>query len=74
MVIDVTSYDDAGSMAILPLTVGSIGVPLLVTGFDGIVGVADPTGTTTSAPTSTHTSEPTSVSIGHAARLRWFAQ
>lgn len=70
---DVTSYDDADSMAILPLTVGSAGGLLLATGFDGMSGVAAPTGTTTPIPTSTRTSEPTSVSIGHAARLRWFS-
>ena len=71
---DVTSYDDAGSMNILPLTVGSSGGLLLATGFEGISGVTDSTGKTTSVPTPTSTSEPTSVSIGHAARLRWFAQ
>lgn len=99
--MDVTSYDNAGSMTILPWHVSSAGGVLLATGFDGIAddlastgtatsvstptrtssptgsdGTADvvaSTGTTASIPTSTRTSSPTSVSIGHAAKLRWFA-
>jgi hypothetical protein len=72
--VDVTSYDSAGSIAISPWTAGSTDGLLLATGFDGIVGVAASTGTTTLLPTSTRTSTPTSVSTGHAARLRWFAR
>jgi hypothetical protein len=97
--VDVTSYNDAGSIATMGLKIGSgsTGGVLLATGFDGITGagtstgttasvptstrssglvgitgVSGSTGTTTSVPTSPHTSTSTSVSVGHAARLRWF--
>jgi hypothetical protein len=98
--VDVTSYDDAGSIATVGMKIGSgsTGGLLLATGFDGITGVGASTGTTTSVPAytltsgfdevagtssttgttasvpiSAHASTPTSVSMGHAARLRWFA-
>jgi hypothetical protein len=40
ILVDVTSYDSAGSMSVYPHTVGSEGAVLLATAFEGMVGVA----------------------------------
>jgi hypothetical protein len=61
MLVDVTSYDSAGSMTVFPLTVGSEGALLLATGFEGLVGVA-----ASDVATSVSTSSPTAVSSGKA--------
>jgi hypothetical protein len=114
--VDVTSYNDDGSIATMGVRMGSGSTAgmLLATGFDGmsgveastgastavptatsnsgfdgtttsaptstrtsgsddVAGVSGSTGTTTSVSTSTPTSTSTSVSVGHAARLGWFA-
>jgi hypothetical protein len=72
ILVDVTSYDLAGSATVLPLTVGSQGEMLLATGFEGIIGVgAPPESTTTAAAAFTYASSDshsTTINVGGAAR------
>jgi hypothetical protein len=72
--MDVTSYDGAGSTAIIPLPSGSGGALLLATGFDGVAGVAGPLDTTTAAAafageSSGHHSK--TASVGAAVKNLW---
>jgi hypothetical protein len=78
ILMDVTSYDAAGSTAIIPLPSGSGGALLLATGFDGFAGVAGSfvSATTTAAPAADFTgassgSHSTTTSVGGAVRNLW---
>jgi hypothetical protein len=63
MVVDITSFDSAGSTTVSPLTAGSTGVVLLADGFDGFSATAVSTKATTTSSSSSACVKPTITAV-----------
>jgi LysM repeat protein len=63
MVVDITSFDSAGSTTVSPLTAGSTGVVLYADGFDGFSATAVSTKATTTSSSSSACVKPTLTAV-----------